>query len=362
MSEKKKQGSKVFLYTILIIFIIVFLGVTTAYLFIKRGDRNLKKNAVSSGNMESEELLTQDEAEEGIISYQGKKYRYNEDLFTVLFLGIDTKEELGTESLNSTGDQADTNVLFVLDFKNRVVRLINISRDTMTDIDIYSAEGEYFNTIKAQLALQYAYGDGKEESCELMMKAISKLMYGMPIHGYYAMNLKGIEAANDAIGGVQLTVLEDIQYEEENFSLSKGTEILLMGKTARHYVQLRNREVLGSNDLRMQRQKQYLNAFAEQLRQGIKEDITLPIKLYQQLEEYVVTNISLSEMSYLASEVLSCEFDTDNFLTVKGTIEKGENTKYEEFYVDETALYEMILEVFYEKVETIENDMNVEAH
>ena len=63
MSEKKKQGSKVFLYTILIIFIIVFLGVTTAYLFIKRGDRNLKKNAVSSGKMESEELLTQEEIE-----------------------------------------------------------------------------------------------------------------------------------------------------------------------------------------------------------------------------------------------------------------------------------------------------------
>ena len=73
MSEKKKNRSRIFLYTILVIFIIALLGVTTAYLFIKRGDRNLKKNAVSSGNMESEELLTQDEAEEGIISYQGEK-------------------------------------------------------------------------------------------------------------------------------------------------------------------------------------------------------------------------------------------------------------------------------------------------
>ena len=362
MKEKKKRGIKSIRVTILIICIVVSVAALTAYLFVKSGDDKLKKNAVSMGTMESEELLTQEEIEDGVISYQGEKYRYNEDIYTVLFLGIDTKEELGTESINSAGDQADTNVLFVIDRKNQVIRLINISRDTMTDIDIYSAEGEYFNTTKAQLALQYAYGDGKEKSCELMMKAISKLMYGVPIHGYCAMNVKGIEAANDAIGGVQLTVLEDIQHEEKNFSLSKGTEILLKGEAARYYVQLRNREVFGSNDLRMQRQKQYLNAFAEQLRQEIKEDITLPIKLYQQLEEYVVTNISLSEMSYLASEVLSCEFDADNLLTVKGTIEKGENTKYEEFYVDEAALYEMILEVFYEKVEAVENDMNVEAH
>lgn len=355
---KNRKWIKIVGVILLILCLLVVTGVFFAKGMVNRGASNLQENAVSQGEMISEEPATQEEVEEGVIYYGGEKYRYNEEIYTVLFMGIDSYKGLGAEHTEEYGDQSDTNILFVINLKEKSIQLISISRDTMTDVEVYTADGEYFNTVKSQLALQYAYGDGKEKSCELMVKAVSNLMYGLPIHGYCAMSLHGIAVANDAVGGVKIVALEDI--DEGGFRMKKGTEKLLKGKEARYYVMDRNKEVFASNSLRMQRQKQYLNAFADQLKEKMQKDITVPVKLYQALDDYMITDISLDEMSYLATLALECEFDTENILTVAGKVEKKEGEKYEEYYVDEEALYQLILDVFYEKIE--KTDINVSAH
>lgn len=80
----------------------------------------------------------------------------------------------------------------------------------------------------------------------------------------------------------------------------------------------------------------------------LKTDITLPVTLYNTLSKYMVTDISLDEVSYLAVQVLGYHFDENNLYSLEGENVMGE--QYEEFHADETALYELILKIFYEPV------------
>ena len=62
----------------------------------------------------------------------------------------------------------------------------------------------------------------------------------------------------------------------------------------------------------------------------------------------MVTDISVDEVSYLATQALGYSFDGDNMHVLQGEIVQGE--RFEEFYADEDALYRLILKVFYEEV------------
>ena len=106
--------------------------------------------------------------------------------------------------------------------------------------------------------------------------------------------------------------------------------------------------MFGSADMRLARQKQYLSEFINAAKKAARENISVILELYQAVMPQMVTDISLDEVAYLAPMLVNYRFDDDGFYTMEGETVEGE--AFEEFYADETALYEMILEVFYEKV------------
>ena len=61
----------------------------------------------------------------------------------------------------------------------------------------------------------------------------------------------------------------------------------------------------------------------------------------------MVTDVTADEAVYMAGQALSYSFGDDDFYSMTGTVKMGE--KFEEFYPDETALYELVLDVFYEE-------------
>ena len=61
-----------------------------------------------------------------------------------------------------------------------------------------------------------------EMSCERMVEAVSHLFYGIPIHGYCSLNMEVITLLNDEIGGVTVTVPEDLT-REGNAEMGSGT-------------------------------------------------------------------------------------------------------------------------------------------
>lgn len=288
------------------------------------------------------------ELEEGQIAYQGTVYEYNRDLMTFLCLGVDSRQDIQKEKIPGKGGQADTILLVVVDTRARTLKMLNISRDTMTKVQIYDTNGFYLHEEETQLALQYAYGDGRGTSCELMEQAVSNLFYGIPIHGYGAIDVKAVAQLNDAVGGVEVTVIEDLSRFSE--ALALGNTVTLSGRQALHYVQERDVETeeLGANSLRIERQKQYLMAFFSKVKEETKKDITLPLTLYNEAARHMVTSINAEQAAYLSTIVLDCTFEEEDMITVQGSIRK--NDIYEEFIVDEQALYDLIIDVFYREV------------
>lgn len=287
----------------------------------------------------------EDEWQEGDVRYQGVHYRYNEDILTFLFLGIDKMTEVKTAKNGIDGGQSDAIFLLVLNPHNKEISIIGIPRDTMTDIDVYSKQGSYMGTTVAQLTLQHGYGDGAAASCERSRKAVSKLFYNLPIHGYCAINMGAIPLINDAVGGIEVQALEDVAGTD----MKSGETIHLKGMDAYYYLHNRDTASPESAGRRLERQKQYLTAYAAAATKTMKNDITLPVTLYGTLSKYMVTDISLDEVSYLAAQAAGYRFDSDNMYSLTGNTVMGE--EFEEFYVDETALYELILKVFYEDVD-----------
>lgn len=277
--------------------------------------------------------------EEGVVYRNGQKYRYNEKIHTILCLGIDKKSGEFQEERMGDGGQSDAIFLLVLDEENRRMSVIAIPRDTMTEVDHCDAFGQYYETATEQLTLQYAYGDGEELSCELTTKAVSNLLYNLPVSAYVSIHMSAIPILNDAVGGVTLTVPETIG------SFQKGEEVTLTGEQARMFVQGRDMQADYSSIGRLQRQKAYLLAFIGQAVSAVKENLSLTLTLYDSIEEYMITDISASEAAYLAMTAAECSFDADSFYIVPGEQQKGE--VYEEYHVDDEALYELLLDVFY---------------
>lgn len=275
-----------------------------------------------------------------IIEYNGKTYMFNTDVTSVLFLGVD-QEEFGTQAYGSVG-QSDAIYLLAYDTATGEANFISIPRDSMVDVDIYTSSGNYTGTVYEQICLAYAYGDGQDESCENVITSVSRLIYGIPISSYFAVDLSAVAPINDSIGGVTLTVIEDIPGFEE------GETVTLMGADAMTYIRYRDTTVLTSNLNRLERQKQYIYAFVEKLIPSVKNDISVVLDLYNTALDYTVTNINAAKITYLATTFARSSVEEINIETVEGETIMGEY--YAEFYPDETALFELMLEVYYNEI------------
>lgn len=309
----------------------------------EEGNGNGSKNG--SANESEEEVY-----DPNLYYHDGKAYRYEENIINILCMGIDKRtEEIETvPEVSGKGGQADAIFLISLNPDTRKMKIYGISRDTMTAIKNYDYEGNYIGEEENHLALAYAYGDGSNKSCEMMKEAVSKLMYNLPVHGYAAINLEAVSKLNDAVDGVTVTIPEDMEYDDPAFQ--KGAKITLTGEQAMKFIQRRDITKSGGNGMRMQRQKTYVLSFLNAAKTKIRKDPSLPIQLYQELSKNMVTNLGLDHAVYLATLMLDTNFDGDDIQMLPGTTKKG--TYYEEFHVDQDQLYDLILNNFYEEVET----------
>lgn len=288
------------------------------------------------------------EEKEGRVWYDGKAYDFNEDIMTFLVMGIDQRSETvqewdGEEDFD--GGSADAIFLVVLNPHIRKMQIIAIDRNTITDVDFYDNEGKYIETLRTQLAVQHGFGDGTQKSAEYMEKAVSNLFYGLPVNGYCAINMSAIDKVNDAVGGVDVTVLEDLTRWDRK--LVKDRIVHLEGKSAYCYLRSRDTHAFGSAEGRLERQKQYIGAFIEKAKAQLKENPALPVTLYQELKPYMTTDLNLEKAVYLAGMAADFDFSATDISKVEGENVMGE--KFEEFYVDEEALYRLIMDTFYEE-------------
>ncbi|MDE6517268.1 MAG: LCP family protein, partial [Acetatifactor sp.] len=262
---KKK---KIFIWLAGILAALLLVITMVLLLMARLGKASLFKKASSQMPQFSEEeesLLPDREWEADWIRYQGKVYDYNENILTFLCMGIDVDDVLSDKQQGWDSGQADAIFLLVLNPDSRRMSIIAIDRNTMTDVDMYDQENHFLGTVQAQVNLAHGYGDGREGSAANQVKAVSRLMYELPIHGYCAINLPAIYILNDTIGGVDVTIPED--FTSEYFQYTPGETVHLDGRIAYFFIRYRDVNVEESARMRLERQKQYLLAFVEKAKQ-----------------------------------------------------------------------------------------------
>ena len=97
--------------------------------------------------------------------------------------------------------------------------------------------------------------------------------------------------------------------------------------------------------------QRYLVNFMKQAIAAVQQDVSLPVTLYQSLADEMVTDIGVDKAVYLTTQALTMPLDSSGIMMLKADSVQG--NVYDEVYVDDDALYDLILNVFYteEKME-----------
>lgn len=299
---------------------------------------------------------TQEEsAQSSTVTYNGKTYVYNDHLSNYLLMGVDKTEEYYStqESVQGVAGQADALYLVSYDRQKESARVFAIPRDTMTQIHRYGPDNNDLGYGVDHLCLQYAYGDGKEQSAELTVEAVSKLFGQVPVQKYAAISMDGMADLADELGGIPLTVPDD-SLAEVNSAFVKGAQVTLTGENVEQFVRYRDIKVSQSAIVRMNRQKVFLQAFLDRLMEKQAEDAGTITHLYEALRSHMVTDMSTDLFVDLAGAKMvpttapgSSEAAT--IVTIPGEGTEGE--LHDEYHVDDDALYQMIIECFYQEKE-----------
>lgn len=279
---------------------------------------------------------------EGTVTYEGNKYVYNMSVKNYLIMGVDRQGKAQKAPDYVSGGQADAMFILCIDDLNKVVSIIPINRNTMTDISVCDLEGNYYGTFKAQICLQHGYGDGMKGSCQKTADAVSNLFYNVPINGYIAMNMDGMRVLNNMAGGVEVTVLDDLDYESLSVHLVKGETKKLTDDEAYVYLRYRDTGEFGTANERLLREQQYFLSLYSSLKTIAGGNSPKAMEMYDRLSDYVVSNVVFEE---IADALLSYDFDETRVYEIPGELVLGK--KLEEFNIDKTTLYDVIIKIMY---------------
>ena len=321
----------------------VVLVLLAGMLLLQRWENTQDAPVSSSGEVSSVEADAPVDDRE-ITYYNGTAYAKKEDLETVLLLGVD-KFEGETPEGYLNNQQADFLLLLVMDKQHETCTPIQLNRDTMTEIQILGVTGEPAGTFTGQLALAHTYGSGEEDSCVNTVLAVENLLYGVGIDHYVSLTMDGVALLNDLVGGVTVEVLDDFSSIDD--SLVQGETVTLKGQQALTYVRSRGGMEDSSNLHRMERQRQYLSALQQQLKAAVQQEDGFTLDALLQLNEYMVSDCTVNQLSDLGDSLAA--YQVSDILTTPGDAQEGE--EFMEFTVDEDALQQLVMDVFYEPVE-----------
>lgn len=334
-----RKFKKTLLIILLVLLVLILTAVGCFYILTDLGKKQFHKEDTHISNVN---VTVEDEH---TITYNGKKYTLNKNIVSILVLGID-RENVSQNLGAGQNGQADVIFVATIDTKTNKACIIPISRETMTEVDLYTIEGKFAETKTEQLCLAYAYGTTPQQCSENVMKSVKKLLGGININSYVTIEMEGIRKLTELIGGVELTCLED--FVNSKYSFKKGQKLQLKNETATAYIKYRGDDT-ESNARRMLRQKQFLSALMNKVGNTVLKDFTKLSKFYNTLSPYYKTNVSFAQITYLAQNCLTLNFgDGLNYKTIDGTLEQGE--KWVEFYPEEETIIQTVIDVFYNPV------------
>ena len=271
------------------------------------------------------------------------KYRRNE-ITNILMIGVDWADTEQKKEASRYKGQADFLQLVSIDKSNKTISTIHIDRDTLTPIRIYGPFGDYAGVRETQICLSHAYGNSEKQACENVVWAVSHLLGGIPIKGYMVMDIDGIAAVNDALGGVTVTLEDDFTHLD--FAMAKGATLTLKGKQAEYYVRSRLGVGAGTNISRMTRQRTFAESANELMVEGMKKDMNYIGDILDKLSGHITTDLSRGWMINTAYS--SRDYERMGVQSIFGVHEIGEDG-FMGFTPDPDSLGELLTSFFFEE-------------
>lgn len=276
------------------------------------------------------------------ISYQDKYYEPKAGLETMLVLGLDEFQHADTDIGYRNNEQADYLMLFILDKNNCKCDMLYLNRDTMTEINRIGVGGGEAGTFTGQLALAHTFGSGGSDSCRNSTRAVSTLLDGVKIEHYLTLTMDAVAKMNDLVGGVEVEILDD--FSQVDPALVQGQTVRLAGDQALTYLRSRNGMEDISDLARIKRQQQYMNALYEKTMECSKADPGFIKNVFLTISGSFQSDCTIFQMEKLLSKFKKYTFGP--LRTLPGEAVKGE--EYMEFYVDEDAKKQTVIDLFYQ--------------
>ncbi len=275
------------------------------------------------------------------IEYNGKTYVRNDDIETMLIVGLDkyTNDEDNDSYTNDR--QADFLMLFILDNGKKTCSAIQINRDTMTPVNVLGVAGRPIDSEIKQIALAHTYGSGDLVSLRNTADAVSELLFDLEVDHYVSVTLDVVQQVNDSVGGVEVEVMGDFTGIDD--TLVEGERVLLMGKQAMTYIRARMGMDDPTNIARMARQRQYLNALFQQVQKTADADPEYVAQTVLAASEHMQSNTSVTDLQKLFEKVSDYEFS--EIYAPEGESIVGE--QFMEFYPDMEKLKKRMVELVY---------------
>ena len=282
--------------------------------------------------------------DEGIVEWQGERYRKKPALTVLLLGGIDRDgtEEASPRVNYRNGGQADFLMLLAIDHGEKKIHQLQIDRDTMAQVTILGVYGNETGTRELQICLAHSFGANPEDNARYTVRAVRTLLDGLETDGYYMVDYSAVPVLTDVLDGIPVKIPDDMT--AVNPEWYKGHTITLTGKDAETFVRTRKTVGTGTNAERMERQAVYMRSVIDRIREKLSENAAFASELVSAFRSAAVTDMTdqrlLEEISRARSyEVLPVD-------RLPGRYAQDESG-FIEFYPDGDSATEWIMNHLY---------------
>lgn len=332
MSEKKKTMRAV------IEIIIAVLVIIAVYFIIRGMDRHDVRIQQAATENETQRVWKEFQEKTVSIKLHKKTWKFAHPVQTYLFIGTDKSGNEDAEGEEYHGSMADALMLVVVDKEEKTYGILQLNRDTITEVPMLLQDGSANASAQMQLCTAHWYGKDKTASCDNTVETVSKMLGGLPIDGYYALKMDAMPLLNHEVGGVTVT-LEDNMTKLDP-AMKKGATLTLTDRQAELLMQSRYTMEDDRNTQRMRRQQIFLKAFMKKIEKQNAGDVNATVKLYDRLRPYATTDIKMNDLTALLNSMQG--YTDKGIVTIDGKSKIGEKLhdgkKHWEFYMDEDSL------------------------
>lgn len=277
------------------------------------------------------------------VSYQGEIYREKPAMTAMLLIGTD--RPAGTASYGARqGGQADFLMLAVVDHNEKIIHRLQIDRDTMTAVETLGVLGNPVGTKEMQICLACSFGVTPQENCKSVQTAVENLLEGIEIDYYLAMGMDSIGRLNDALGGVTVTLQDDMS--DLDAQMVQGETLTLNAEQAELMVRGRMQVGDGTNKSRMRRQRVFLESAGHLIKERIKAEPEFADHFLDEMENDVTMNITRAQL--LRELNTAHSYELGDIQTISGQYIVG-GDGFMEFHASPGAAVQWVLDVFYTK-------------